>query len=73
MDRRMLSLMHYGKSKKGQGLVEYALIIGCVALCVVMVLRELPEPIMAIFTKILETLSIMGLNSLFFIGFQLIT
>ncbi len=48
----------YVKSRKGQGLVEYALIIGLIAISIVSILRLVPGPITKILTAIAEALKI---------------
>lgn len=51
------------KEDKGQGLVEYALIIALIALVVIGVMTTLGEEVKAIFTRILNTLKTAGTNS----------
>lgn len=46
------------KDKKGQGMVEYALILGFVALCVVLALGSIPEPLSRILSVVTETLGL---------------
>ncbi len=48
----------YFKSRKGQGLAEYALIIGFIAISLVSLLRLVPEPITKILTAIADALKI---------------
>jgi|GEM_PF-6030354 Flp pilus assembly pilin Flp len=45
-------------SQRGQGLTEYALIIGFVAICVMMALSVIPEPISEIIAAVAEALGI---------------
>lgn len=52
--KRMLRM----KDKKGQGLVEYALIIGAVALVVVLALSAIPGPINDILAVVTDALGI---------------
>lgn len=44
------------KQKEGQGMVEYALIIGFIALMIVGALRLIPQPLEEIFGDIAEAL-----------------
>lgn len=51
------------KEDKGQGLVEYALIIALIALVVIGVMTQLGDEVKAIFNRILNTLKLAGTNS----------
>lgn len=43
--------------RKGQGMVEYAVIIGFIAIILAALLRLIPEPITAIFHKVADALT----------------
>lgn len=56
LDGLMTYLSVYVGNKKGQGMVEYALIIGLVAIVVIAVLVLLGPQINVLFTKIIDAL-----------------
>jgi len=53
----MTNLMRLFKDEEGQGMVEYGLIIGLVAIALVIALTSLNGSIGAVFTNITNTLS----------------
>lgn len=63
----MLSLINYLKcrfaSRKGQGLVEYGMIIGLVAVIVLAALTVLKEPLVNFFEEIGEFLGLNTINA----------
>jgi Flp pilus assembly pilin Flp len=58
MNRAAFKVMSYFASQRGQGLAEYALIIGFVVICVVMALSVIPEPINEILANVAEALGV---------------
>ncbi len=58
MKNAVCTVALYVKSRKGQGLAEYALIIGLIAISLVSLLRLVPEPITKILTAIADALKI---------------
>lgn len=56
MQNILKSLLRLLGKEDGQGLVEYALIIGFVALAVFAILSRLGQPIVAILSKLLAAL-----------------
>lgn len=56
-----LSIQRLFRSRRGQGMVEYGLIIGLVAIAVIAVLTLMGDEIAAIFDRIRATLTATGL------------
>jgi len=52
----IMKLQSPKRHRKGQGLVEYAFIIGFIALLLIAVIRLIPQPLGEIFVKVAEAL-----------------
>ena len=55
--KKLLNLLSQMKNEKGQGMVEYGLIIGLIAIAVVVTLGLLGDQVNAIFTSITTALT----------------
>ena len=58
MKNVVYTMIQHVKGRKGQGMAEYALIIGLVAICLVLALSSIPDPIAKILAVVAETLGI---------------